>query len=303
MADRYCEACVTLQDDAPDFVQNGVTSAIDTRLRNDRGFAAKSSVDTDCEALNLANDCLVGFMEDETEAYDTCEWKTWSARFAGNVHKVIDATISAVCGLWTKVHNLLSRVSALEDAQSNVCDVLGGITNLIVSEPQRHTMQTMSNIFGYREEAPAGTFYMMAEKKSVSICGETVRLQGISAVYDGPELYFKTKPTAGMILARISRNSIVPTYMSDTDWTLLWNKGEDFYQLYGNNDTQDISNGGSIIQTRLSGDRTVGEDYMVVRIRTVICGDKIVVGSSSSATPHPTWFNRSTPPVKWTEAN
>lgn len=289
MADRYCEACVTLQDDAPDFVQNGVTSAIDTRLRNDHGFAAKSSVDTDCEALNLANDCLVGFMEDETEAYDTCEWKTWSARFAGNVHKVIDATISAVCGLWTKVHNLLSRVSALEDAQSNVCDVLSGVTELVVGEPQRHTMTTLSGQIGYRESA-AGTFYLMAEKKNVTICNETVRLQGLSAVYDGPEIFFKTTPAYGMVLARIAKTVVVPTYMDEDTFNSLRVAGEDFYQLYGTD--------GSIIQTRLWGDSGYPND-LVIRIRAIIGADTIRTGQSVS--DNPTFFNRSTPPVRWTK--
>lgn len=289
MADRYCEACVTLQDDAPDFVQNGVTSAIDTRLRNDHGFAAKSSVDTDCEALNLANDCLVGFMEDETEAYDTCEWKTWSARFAGNVHKVIDATISAVCGLWTKVHNLLSRVSALEDAQSNVCDVLSGVTELVVGEPQRHTMTTLSGQIGYREST-AGTFYLMAEKKNVTICNETVRLQGLSAIYDGPEIFFKTTPAYGMVLARIAKTAVVPTYMDEDTFNSLRIAGEDFYQLYGTD--------GSIIQTRLWGDSNYPND-LVIRIRAIIGASTIRTGQSVS--DNPSFFNRSTPPVRWTK--
>lgn len=292
MANEYCEACATLQEDAPDFIQNGVTNAIDTRLRNDHGFSTKSSVDTDCEALNLANDCLVGFMADEAEAYDVCDWKTWSSRFAGNVHKVIDATISAVCGLWTKVHNLLSRVSALEDAQSNVCDVLSGVTNLVVGQPQSHVMTTLSGNIGYREPGVTGTFYLMAEKKNVTICDETVRLQGLSAIYDGPEIFFKQTPVYGMVLARIAKSAVVPTYMDDTTFTSLQIAGEDFYQLYGTD--------GSIIQTRLWGDSGYPND-LVIRIRAVVGASTIRTGQSIS--DNPTYFNRSTPPVRWTEIN
>lgn len=295
MADKYCEACATLQEDAPDFVQNGVTSTIDTRLRNDRGFSTKASVDTDCEALHLANDCLVGFMEDETEAYDVCNWKTWSSRFAGNVHKVIDATMSAVCGLWTKVHNLLSRVAALEDTQSDVCDVLGGITNLIVGEPQRHTMTTVTNPdnIGYRESGVTGTFYLMAEKKTIKICSDTVQLQGLSAIYDGPEIFFKTMPVYGMVLAKISRTAVVGGgYMDDNTFDSLRVAGEDFYQLYGTD--------GSIIQTRLWGDSNYPND-LVIRIRAIIGASTIRIGNSTS--DNPTYFNRSTPPVRWTELN
>lgn len=312
MADTYCEACVTLQNDAPDFVQNGVTSAIDTRLRNDHGFAAKSSVDTDCEALNLANDCLVGFMEDETEAYDTCEWKTWSARFAGNVHKVIDATISAVCGLWTKVHNLLSRVSALEDAQSNVCDVLSGVTNLVTGEPQRHRMTTVPNILGYRDSTPS-FFYLMAEQKTVSICNETVRLQGYSAVYDGAEIFFKTAPYAGMVLAHISKLSIVGSGYMDSDyWDELVARGDDFFQLYGYD--YGYAQSGYIIQTRLSSDPNY-PDELTIRIRAIINGSnvsgtnvnkQISVGNNfdpANGQNNPTLFNRSRPPIIWEKLN
>lgn len=291
MADKFCEACITLQNDAPDFVQNGVTSSIATRLKNDHGFSSAASVDTDCEALNLANDCLVGFMEDETESYDVCEWKTWSSRFAGNVHKVVGATIAAVCGLWTKVHNLLSRVTALEGAQSNVCDVLNGVTDLVVGEPQRHIMTTLSGQIGYRENT-TGTFYLMAEKKNVTICDETVNLQGLSAIYDGPEIFFKTKPEYGMVLARIHHDSVVPTYMDESTFTGLQIAGEDFYQLYGTD--------GSIIQTRLWGD-SGHPGYLVIRIRAIIGADTIRIGNSTSE--NPSYFNRSTPPVRWTKLN
>lgn len=291
MADTYCEACITLQEDASAFVQNGVTSAIDTRLRNDQGFSAKASVDTDCEALNLANDCLVGFMSDEVEAYDDCEWKTWSSRFANNAHKVIGAVVSAVCGLWTKVHNLLSRVSALEGAQSDVCDVLSGVTDLVVGEPQRHVMTTLPGNLGYREDGSTGTFYLMAEKKNVKICDETVRLQGLSAIYDGPELYFKSTPVYGMVLARIPYSAVVtPGYMDEDMFNSLRVAGEDFYQLYGTD--------GSIIQTRLWGDSGYPND-LVIRIRAIIGANTIRTGNSTS--DNPTYFNRSTPPVRWTK--
>ena len=297
MADKYCEACSTLQEDAPDFIQNGVTSSIDTRLRNDHGFSAKSSVDTDCEALNLANDCLIGFMADEAEAYDVCDWKTWAQRFATNVHNVIDASISSICGLWTKVHNLLSRVSALEDAQSDVCDVLSGVTDLVVGKPQSHTMTTISGQLGYREQGVTGRFYTMAEKKKVTVCDEEVDLQGLSAIYDGPELFFINPPIYGMVLARISYNDLVPTYMDDSTFNSLVVAGEDFFQLYGYNPGR---NDGVIIQTRLGGDSNY-PNQLVIRIRAIINGQNIVTGQNLS--DNPTFFNRSTPPVHWTKTN
>ncbi len=76
MATKNCSACNTLQEKSADFVQNGVTTTVCTSLKNDTGFSA-SNGNNDCTDLDLANDCLIGNMEDEIDAYEVCDWKTY----------------------------------------------------------------------------------------------------------------------------------------------------------------------------------------------------------------------------------
>ena len=57
---KSCEACRNLQEYAPEFVLNGVTENVENSLKNNTGFNPSSGHD-DCQDLNDANDCLVGF--------------------------------------------------------------------------------------------------------------------------------------------------------------------------------------------------------------------------------------------------
>lgn len=113
MREEYCDACYELEEGASNFIENGVTTSIANRLKNDKGFSSDSGVDTDCEALNLANDCLIGGMEDELENYDVCDIKTWLKESWANLHGVLKAMIMAICGLWTKIHCILSGLNTL----------------------------------------------------------------------------------------------------------------------------------------------------------------------------------------------
>lgn len=99
---KSCEACRNLQEYAPEFVLNGVTENVENSLKNNTGFNP-SSGRNDCDDLNDANDCLVGNMEDEVDAYEVCEWKEFMPDFIRNLWSVLKSIISAICGLWTRV--------------------------------------------------------------------------------------------------------------------------------------------------------------------------------------------------------
>lgn len=101
-ATRNCDACSDLQENSADFVQNGVTDAVCTSLKNDTGFNPSSDND-DCTDLNNANDCLIGNMEDEIDSYDMCDWKEYMRNFVHNLWNVLKAMICSMCGLWTDV--------------------------------------------------------------------------------------------------------------------------------------------------------------------------------------------------------
>lgn len=113
MREEYCEACETLKDDAYTFATKGVTTGVANRLKQDNGFASPSSVDTDCEALNIGNDCLIGGQEDTLEDYDVCDIKVWLKESWANLHTILKAMIAAICGIWTKIHCILSGLNTL----------------------------------------------------------------------------------------------------------------------------------------------------------------------------------------------
>lgn len=113
MAEVSCEACEILEEQAISFLDNGVTTSIANRLKDDKGFSSSADVNTDCEALNNANDCLIYGMVDDLEKYDVCDIKTWLSRAWDNLYSVLKAMIMAICGLWSKVHCILSGLNTL----------------------------------------------------------------------------------------------------------------------------------------------------------------------------------------------
>lgn len=111
-AKRDCSACSDLQEHSAEFVQNGVTNNVCNSLKNNSGFNPSSGHD-DCEDLNDANDCLIGNMEDEVDAYDVCEWKEFMPNFIHNLWNVIKAIICAICGIWKRIEQLQCYVEHL----------------------------------------------------------------------------------------------------------------------------------------------------------------------------------------------
>lgn len=114
MSDINCNACEELREYAPDFVQNGVTTTVCNSMKNDTGINPNVSVThTDCEDLNDVNDCLVGRMDDELEAYDTCDWKKFMHKFIPNLYTLLKLMICAICGLWVNIHDLWDQIDLL----------------------------------------------------------------------------------------------------------------------------------------------------------------------------------------------
>ncbi len=124
MANYSCSACEDLRETSPNFVVNGITDTECASLGNDTGLSP-SSGNNDCTDLNNINDCLVGNMAEEVEAYDVCDWKEFMKKFIPNVWTTIKAVICAICGIWTYIHclytaigNLVSALNATTQGQS-----------------------------------------------------------------------------------------------------------------------------------------------------------------------------------------
>lgn len=111
MSTINCDACNELREYAPEFVQNGVTTNVATSLSNNTGFNPSLTVThKDCEDLNDANDCLVGRMDQEIEAYEVCDWKKYMHKLVPNVYELLKAMIASICGLWIRVECLVEAL-------------------------------------------------------------------------------------------------------------------------------------------------------------------------------------------------
>lgn len=113
MANYSCNACEDLRTTSPNFVVNGITDTECTSLKNDTGINP-SSGHNDCTDLNNINDCLVGNMAEEVEAYDVCDWKTFMKKFIPNVWTTLKAIICAICGIWTNIHQILTKLTKID---------------------------------------------------------------------------------------------------------------------------------------------------------------------------------------------
>lgn len=112
--DIDCSACEELRENAPNFVQNGITDTECNSLKNDTGFNPRlTTLHTDCEDLDTANDCLIGMMDGEIEKYEPCDWQKYMHKFIPNLYQFLKAEVCALCGIWTNIHQLWKNVREL----------------------------------------------------------------------------------------------------------------------------------------------------------------------------------------------
>lgn len=116
MANINCEACSEIREIDANLIVNGWSDTECASFKNNTGLSPSSGHD-DCTDLENMNDCLIGNLESEVDAYDVCDWKTFMKKFIPNLWTVISAIKCAICGLWTRLINL-------EKKQDNMCDLI-----------------------------------------------------------------------------------------------------------------------------------------------------------------------------------
>lgn len=117
MSKLNCDACSNLREYAPDFVNNGVTEEICTSLKNDTGLNPKLTTQhTNCDDLHDANDCLIGNMPNQLEAYDVCDWKEFMIKLLPNLYEMLKAMICALCGVYDKIRCLNDNMKKIVKA-------------------------------------------------------------------------------------------------------------------------------------------------------------------------------------------
>lgn len=112
MAEVNCSACEELRQEVPLLLCNGFDDNMCASLKNDTGLSA-SSGHNDCTDLNNMNDCLVGNLEAEVDAYEVCDWKEFVKTLIPNIWTMFKGIICAICGIWTNIHHILNEITKL----------------------------------------------------------------------------------------------------------------------------------------------------------------------------------------------
>lgn len=143
MAKPNCSACDDLREFSPNLIVNGLGDTECTSLANDTGLNP-SSGHNDCDDLHDLNDCLVGNLEPEIDAYDVCDWKEFTRKFIENVWTTLKGIICAICGLWTNVHELQAKNDSL-------CALVDALV-----EPPLQRFGSVNNKYGQEHPANRG---------------------------------------------------------------------------------------------------------------------------------------------------
>ena len=151
MANTNCSACDELRQIDPNLIVNGLGDTECASLQNNTGLVPSSGND-DYEDLSNLNDCLVGNMASEVDAYDVCDWKTFMKKFIPNVWTTLKAIICAISGLWTKVDCNTDSINSFDNEYvfSNNVQLLNGCTSANTPEnPARLPTVTYGVLTGY----------------------------------------------------------------------------------------------------------------------------------------------------------
>ena len=202
MSELNCSACSELRENAPAFIRNGVTDEIAESLENNTGLNPNLSVLHDnCTDLNNANDCLVGRMADEVEAYDVGNWKVFMKDFIHNLYEVLKAILASMCGLWER--------------SENICDMEKMLIDFAVQDLTRHDGTLVTNHLTKNESSAHVSIH--ANTKSATMCNNNKAVFDLVKISISGE--FSTVNLAeGDVIATWNKSDLVPTYMHESTW-------------------------------------------------------------------------------------
>lgn len=234
MAKVNCNSCDELREKSPNLIVNGLGDTECTSLANNTGLNPSSGND-DCDDLHNLNDCLIGNMEQEIDAYDVCDWKDYMRKYVENSWTVFKGIICAVCGLWTNIHELETKTDdfcvLIEQMISPKVPVWGRL-------PLANTEEMLARRCGWADatkvnaqagggDAPAslkpyqniGLYYA---KKTITSCSNG-RQEVIEWIAPSTYLYdLKAGASSGDVLWKISKSEAQSVMgMSDYLWDAL----------------------------------------------------------------------------------
>lgn len=209
MSEISCSACDDLREAAPEFATNGVTTAVCNSLANNTGLKSNNG-HNDATDLHLANDCLIGRMEDEINAYDVCDWKEFMKRFIGNVYEMLKAFICTIRGVWVKINNHENRITALENAPSG--DDFCEASDMLMELALHRLHGTAHTKVHAGVNADGG---MICNTVTASYCGKTATIDMVALSIDvGTTTGIKN----GDVIYTINKSDVVPSLMHESTW-------------------------------------------------------------------------------------
>lgn len=289
MSQPSCDACANLREDNASFVMNGVTDTVANSLKNNTGFnPTLTSLHTDCEDLNDANDCLIGHMDDDLDNFEICDLKDFLHNLLPNLYEVLKAMIAAICGLWTKTEKHDDDIANLTKL------ICGSIAPPYVTVPASvgtHYYNTKEYWLENDTNRWSLTFSLQTAKLG-TCSGSTVNYfrvctimnDGAPATATGAQI-IKEIPV-GATLSAFTKADLVPTYMSEA----LWNKITSRAKQYGIT-TSFANNTIAGIGARGTFDAICETDGDTIAIKLYgLIGTDSSIGGFSTKYPEPTVF-------------
>lgn len=209
MSTINCSSCDELRNNASVFVTSGVTEETCTSLENNTGFNPHLEVQhDDATDLHDANDCLIGMMDAQIEAYEVCDWKEYMHKFVRNLYELLKAIICSLSGLWKKV-------TTMED----LCETTGDVLDIALQVADEINGTVVTDKL--TDHTPDGTAHIAVKARTVTanICGERAVVDLFTAWMGGG--WTAVNLPQGEVLATWEKSQLVPDYMHESTWNSI----------------------------------------------------------------------------------
>ena len=224
MSNRNCDACSNLLTDNAEFATNGTTATVQESLKENTGFNPNLTVlHTDCEDLNDANDCLIGNMIDEVDAYDVCDLRTYIKKFTSNLYELLKAIIAAICGLWEKVEELIENTS-------DNCESIDTLVDSLVGNSTYVSADSVSSKLSYSNSGAIYCPQFLYQKYEYKGCSKTTHTISFSFYIEPVSLTITSDLAAGDVLGSWNAATIKNAIGQDA-YNII--KGQPGYVAFG----------------------------------------------------------------------
>lgn len=128
-----CENCDNLKQNAPKFLQRGITGEECRSLQDNTGLNPDLQPQrNNYQDLVDMNECLLGGLLAQLDAYDICDWETFARSLTNNMMIMFQAIICSEAGLWNNLIDsgaLLKIINSLTANGSWSGGLSGGFTS------------------------------------------------------------------------------------------------------------------------------------------------------------------------------